>query len=1722
MLVGKKRSVMRVVIAIFLLVFFIFWGTKQELTTEVAPHITKPSHNTDTDVSESSQLLVQFSTTFNVLPTSTQYAIINQLGGKQRYAYTHLNNIALIDLPADVFDARHSLQHFRASEWVVSAEPNYSVYADTNSVGSSANPSSSLAWGLHNTGQSGGLIDADIDAPEAWDQYLVNQRNEKAHTIVAVLDSGIDSQHVALADKLWVRDTTYGFNACTQAHHAIDTNGHGTEVASVIAAVNPHTPLKLLSVKVLCQDIQNNAQGSHADVLKGIDYLLGLKQQGVDISVVNMSWGSKSRSKILESALLSLSASDILLIASAGNHAHNMDLYHHYPASYSIDGLIAVGASDHRDHLSPASNFGRNGVDLSAPGEDVLVASIGGGYQYRSGTSLAAAYVTGAVALLASETADISPLQYKEMLLSSVDKSQHFSNKLMSEGRLNIRRALSAVSQWQEEKYSLSQRAVTSSVVGEAQAPRQSEQHSGVYSAPSGLTDPRRARQAEVDIDIAPNRIMMRFTDTYRRLPRDQRQLLLAAYDVTIVRDYPYAGGNVLLEMNGAPASATEIRKLPEGETKASVYERVDRLIEQLLVSGLVDYAEADSIVTTMTLPTDPRYSELWGLQKIQAEQAWDYIYQNNPDPSDVIVGVIDTGVDYTHPDLVDAMWINPNEIAGDGIDNDNNGYIDDIHGWDALNGDGDPFDDNHHGTHVAGTIGAVRDNNVGIVGVTPNVKIMALKFLSAEGSGFVSDALELLNYINLMKDQYGIDIRLSNNSWGGGGYSASLEAGIAASNELGILFVAAAGNSSVNSDIAAVYPQGYDVANVVSVAASDINDELASFSNYGATTVDIAAPGVSILSAVPGNGYSYFSGTSMAAPHVSGAVALLWSMEPSLSSSQVKKRIIGAGDVLSEFVGKVGDAARLNIYNLWSPLLFEIDLPSGAPLVVPEGESVRFNVRLQGSFVGDGNVDALISRVSGDEDITVSPASLSFSAANWDQWQEVVVTAAQDSDPFDGSAVISISSDNVQANTLSVTEQDDDVITEQTCHFVTEIPILECQALVALYEATDGAHWFNNNWLLNTTPCSWYGVGCLQGHVSSLFLYSNGLKGFIPPELGNLSELQMLDLGLGQLQGTIPPFLGNLSQLTRLYLDDNQLSGVLPSEIGGLTSLTLLWVNRNKLEGNIPASIVNLQNTDSIRLDNNALETSDPDVDAFLNTSRAFYWRDTQTIPPDNVSVSSENGALEIHWDPIRFTDFGAYIIRSSDNINGPFTEQGRTLDKFTASYTITGIPRRYYAIQSFTPAHGSQRNDITSRDSVAIPFDITPPVISAVADIIMEATGALTPVDLGDVTAVDNVDGEVIVAVDYSGPFVVGEHMLTWRAVDRAGNIASLSQSVTILPSSGWSNCSGEWHLCVAPVPAYVRYGVEGQYAYLFTADTVHCLNDVFGDPAPNTLKHCDYLLSDQADYDGDGVADSIDAFPADAAEAIDSDSDGIGNNADPFPYDPDNGVSGGWVFCGDEWSICTVPVPAEVRYGASGQYVLQPVAESVLCANAVFGDPIPFVVKSCSYALSSTADYDQDGVVDSIDSFPADATEVADSDSDGIGDNTDPFPQDALNSPDAHWVHCASENDICRVPTRAVVRYGANTQYLFRVVANSVDCVSGVFGDPSPLNIKSCSYIVVDSLQDVDGDTILDSKDNCPMDANIKQMDADNDGLGDACDFVRNAPMWGDFSWDEGVWQ
>ncbi len=392
----------------------------------------------------------------------------------------------------------------------------------------------------------------------------------------------------------------------------------------------------------------------------------------------------------------------------------------------------------------------------------------------------------------------------------------------------------------------------------------------------------------------------------------------------------------------------------------------VQTAVATLTAMDAVVYAQPNYLLQFdgVTLPNDPRFSSLWGLHNagqtggtpdadIDAPEAWAL----STGRESVIVAVIDTGVDYTHSDLAANIWTNPGEIAGDGIDNDGNGFVDDVHGWDFVNGDNDPMDDNNHGTHVAGTIAAVGNNGTGVTGVGWNVQIMPLKIADLNGSASLYDAMLALQYAVSM------GATVSNNSYGGASNSTAFADAIAAAGQAGHVFVAAAGNFGTNNDLIAQYPANVPLGNVIAVAATDHRDARPSWSNYGATTVDLGAPGVSILSTVPGGGYGWMSGTSMATPHVAGAVALVQSVRPDYSVAEVVDAILDGVDPVASMAGITVSGGRLNV---------------AGTLHLAASMNAELYVHCDGQNIVDGS-----GSIAFDRTIQSVPRSLTFSVEN-------------------------------------------------------------------------------------------------------------------------------------------------------------------------------------------------------------------------------------------------------------------------------------------------------------------------------------------------------------------------------------------------------------------------------------------------------------------------------------------------------------------------------------------------------------------------------------------------------------------------------------------------------------------------------------------------------------------------------------------------------------------
>jgi len=394
-----------------------------------------------------------------------------------------------------------------------------------------------------------------------------------------------------------------------------------------------------------------------------------------------------------------------------------------------------------------------------------------------------------------------------------------------------------------------------------------------------------------------------------------------------------------------------------------------------------VEYAEPNYIRRITAAPNDNFFGQQWALRNtglfangtagadIKAPEAWDI----RTGDSSIVIAVLDTGIDLNHSDLVNNIWINPSEIPTNGIDDDTNGKVDDWRGWDfttcaVFNSAGtvcvtpkaesnNPSDNNGHGTHVSGIVGAVGNNGVGTSGVMWNVKIMALKMLNADGDGSIGDEIAAIDYVVMMKNR-GVNIKAINASFGGSAFANSERDAITRANTAGILFIAAAGNEQTDNDLAPVFPASYSnpifggLANVISVAATDQNDRRAPFSGFGLASVQVAAPGVYILSTVPitifPTGYDFYSGTSMAAPHVAGLTGLLYSYYTNFTYAQIRATILRYIDVLPTLSGWIQTGGRINAYRALSSLL----TPTGLAPVVDS--SSQITLRWTGNATGE------------------------------------------------------------------------------------------------------------------------------------------------------------------------------------------------------------------------------------------------------------------------------------------------------------------------------------------------------------------------------------------------------------------------------------------------------------------------------------------------------------------------------------------------------------------------------------------------------------------------------------------------------------------------------------------------------------------------------------------------------------------------------------------------
>ncbi len=640
--------------------------------------------------------------------------------------------------------------------------------------------------------------------------------------------------------------------------------------------------------------------------------------------------------------------------------------------------------------------------------------------------------------------------------------------------------------------------------------------------------------------------------------------------------------------------------------------------VEPNFYYGLADYDNCpeEKAATFQTIvPSDTAFYRQWGLDNtgqengtsdadINAPEGWDTWPGTTGSPL-MKVAVIDTGIDWGHADLAENIWQNLGEDADgdgkvlewtgfawifdpgdiDGIDNDGNGFADDFIGWDFVNNDNNPYDDVGHGTHVAGILGAKGDNTTGIAGVSWDVQLVALKVLDEDGNAEVGSIIDAVNYA------VANDIPISNNSYGGGQESTTLEQAIqnGASNEH--IFVASAGNENGNNnDVYAFYPASYNSNNIISVAAIDRNDNLASFSNYGTSSVHIGAPGEQILSCTPANTYNYDSGTSMSAPHVSGACAILWGLYHDRTATEIRSALLNSVVVTPALTDKCASDGRLDLAGALN--YFGVAPPP--PLPPPPPPVV---CRIPDSL-------ALVALFNANSSNTLG----------WDlaqpmsTWSGVTITNdcvtslylyndGIDSLPAEIGNLSNLNSLNLGYSSITFFPSEMSNLSNlETLNLwysnlttlpveITEIPNLKTLNL-------------GNN-ALTSLPVE-------IGSLSNLRTLDLGGNDFIsvPSEIGSLSNLETLDLGYNSLT-SLPVEIGDLSNLEALYLYNNSLTS-LPVEIGSLSNLEALYLYGNSLTS-LPVEIGDLSNLLTLDIGSNSFTTIPSEV-LTLSGLRVFH----------------------------------------------------------------------------------------------------------------------------------------------------------------------------------------------------------------------------------------------------------------------------------------------------------------------------------------------------------------------------------------------------------------------------------------------------------------------------------------------------------------------------------
>ena len=741
-------------------------------------------------------------------------------------------------------------------------------------------------------------------------------------------------------------------------------------------------------------------------------------------------------------------------------------------------------------------------------------------------------------------------------------------------------------------------------------------------------------------------------------------------------------------------------------------------------------------------------------------------------------VAIIDSGIDYTHPDLGGCFGAGCKVVGG----------------YDFVNNDDDPMDTHGHGTHVAGIVAG----NGTITGVAPEAALMAYKVCNTNEDCSTSGIIAALE--RAVMDQ----VDAVNISLGAlGSPDDPLAQATDQAVDQGVAVVVAAGN---NKDYRRIDSPGV-AAKALTVGATNKSDGLYGLTSRGPVSSylikpDLVAPGENIYSSKPNHSYAPMSGTSMASPHIAGAVALLKQLHPDWTPGMLKASLMNTAlplgyDPFAEGAGRVqvGQAATTTV----------LIQPGSLSLGRVDDSQPTWTTAMPFEISNLANV-AQSYQLSVDAGLpTGASAQLSSTSFTLNPGQTEVVSLSVTVDTnllsypiaqpyaYHGHIIIASGTEDRHVPFAFMPSPLD-------CETQDQIPAAECTALEALYNSTNGVNWYRNEGWLDIPPCDWYGMTCSTEHVTRLSLYrglfrgnnlvgsippelrdlasleelwlvfnpylnghippelgnlsnlrklllsyndlsdsippelgnlnnlqvlqlqSNDLSGSIPPELGNLTNLQNLSLSTNHLSGSIPPKLGNLTNLLGFFLYNNQLSGNIPPELGNLTDLSSLYIHNNALAGEVPAAITNLTDLSGTDVGYNGLTASSPAVAIFLG-DKDSDWAQTQTAPPTNVRATAQSSnSVQLTWTPILYTGDGGYYEISCATISGgPYTVHGTTSDKTATNYLADNLSPNttyYFVVRTYTPAHGNQQNDLLSGTSQEVSAATTVLIVDSTGD--------------------------------------------------------------------------------------------------------------------------------------------------------------------------------------------------------------------------------------------------------------------------------------------------------------------------------------------------------------------------------------------------------------------